>query len=127
MVQLPQSMNETLTIIGGGLAGSEAAWQAGQNGIRVKLYEMRPVNTTGAHQSDDLAELVCSNSFGSKLPDRAAGVLKNELRRLGSLLLECAELAAVPAGGACRQPRGDGGARTCRHAPLPARRRLRGS
>lgn len=100
MVQLPQSMNENLTIIGGGLAGSEAAWQACQNGIHVKLYEMRPGTTTGAHQSDDLAELVCSNSFGSKLHDRASGVLKNELRRLGSLLLECAELTAVPAGGA---------------------------
>lgn len=100
MVQLPLFMIETLTIIGGGLAGSEAAWQAGQYGIHVQLFEMRPVKTTGAHQSSDLAELVCSNSFGSNLPDRAAGVLKNELRRLQSMLLECAELSAVPAGGA---------------------------
>ncbi len=100
MVQLPYAMQKTLTIIGGGLAGSEAAWQAGQSGIHVQLYEMRPETTTGAHQSADLAELVCSNSFGSKLPDRAAGVLKNELRLLGSMLLECAELSAVPAGGA---------------------------
>jgi len=100
MVQLPRFMERILSIIGGGLAGSEAAWQAAQHGIRVRLYEMRPEIKTGAHQSADLAELVCSNSFGSNLPDRAAGVLKNELRRLGSLLLECAERSAVPAGGA---------------------------
>ncbi|NOY98732.1 MAG: methylenetetrahydrofolate--tRNA-(uracil(54)-C(5))-methyltransferase (FADH(2)-oxidizing) TrmFO [Chloroflexi bacterium] len=90
----------TLIVIGGGLAGSEAAWQAAQRGINVKLYEMRPKKPTGAHQSGDLAELVCSNSLGSNLPDRAAGLLKNELRRMGSMLLECAEGAAVPAGGA---------------------------
>jgi methylenetetrahydrofolate--tRNA-(uracil-5-)-methyltransferase len=89
-----------LTIIGGGLAGSEAAWQAAQQGIQVRLYEMRPTISTGAHQTADLAELVCSNSLGSNLPDRASGVLKNELRRLGSMLLECAESAALPAGGA---------------------------
>jgi methylenetetrahydrofolate--tRNA-(uracil-5-)-methyltransferase len=75
---------KTLTIIGGGLAGSEAAWQAAQRGINVKLYEMRPVLATGAHQTPNLAELVCSNSLGSNLPDRASGVLKAELRRLGS-------------------------------------------
>jgi len=100
MVQLLRFMEGNLSIIGGGLAGSEAAWQAAQHGIRVRLYEMRPEFKTGAHQSADLAELVCSNSFGSNLPDRAAGVLKNELRRLGSLLLECAEKSSVPAGGA---------------------------
>ncbi len=100
MVQLLRFMENIISIIGGGLAGSEAAWQAGQHGIRVRLYEMRPEMKTGAHQSADLAELVCSNSFGSNHPDRAAGVLKNELRRLGSLLLECAEKSAVPAGGA---------------------------
>ena len=91
---------KTLHIIGGGLAGSEAAWQAAQRGIQVRLYEMRPKTTTGAHQTDSLAELVCSNSLGSNLPDRAAGLLKNELRRLGSLLLACAEETAIPAGGA---------------------------
>lgn len=90
----------TLTIIGGGLAGSEAAWQAAQNGINVKLYEMRPLVATGAHQTPHLAELVCSNSLGSNLPDRASGVLKAELRRLGSLLLEIAEETALPAGAA---------------------------
>jgi methylenetetrahydrofolate--tRNA-(uracil-5-)-methyltransferase len=89
-----------LTIIGGGLAGSEAAWQVAQQGLSVQLYEMRPETPTGAHQTADLAELVCSNSLGSNLPDRASGLLKSELRRLGSLLLECAEATAVPAGGA---------------------------
>ena len=69
-----------ITIIGGGLAGSEAAWQAAQRGFKVRLYEMRPSTPTGAHLSGDLAELVCSNSLGSNLPDRASGVLKNELR-----------------------------------------------
>jgi len=91
---------QALIVIGGGLAGSEAAWQAAQRGLRVKLYEMRPVLTTGAHRTDSLAELVCSNSLGSNLPDRASGVLKAELRRLGSLLLEIAELTALPAGAA---------------------------
>jgi len=89
-----------LTIIGGGLAGSEAAWQAAQSGFKVQLYEMRPTNPTGAHLSGDLAELVCSNSLGSNLPDRASGVLKNELRHLNSMLLECAEATALPAGAA---------------------------
>ncbi len=89
-----------LIVIGGGLAGSEAAWQAAQRGIRVRLYEMRPQVETGAHVSGDLAELVCSNSLGSNLPDRASGVLKAELRRLGSLLLEIAEATALPAGSA---------------------------
>jgi len=100
MVQLPRFMEKNLTIIGGGLAGSEAAWQAAKTGIPVKLYEMRPEISTGAHQGADLAELICSNSLGSNLPDRAAGVLKNELRRLGSVLLECAEATALPAGAA---------------------------
>ncbi|MBN2387718.1 MAG: methylenetetrahydrofolate--tRNA-(uracil(54)-C(5))-methyltransferase (FADH(2)-oxidizing) TrmFO [Anaerolineales bacterium] len=89
-----------LTIVGGGLAGSEAAWQAARLGLRVRLVEMRPQTSTGAHQTSDLAELVCSNSLGSTLPDRASGVLKEELRRLGSLLLDCAEANAVPAGAA---------------------------
>src|SRR3990172_11963815 len=89
-----------ITVIGGGLAGSEAAWQVAQSGFKVQLYEMRPSHPTGAHLSGDLAELVCSNSLGSNLPDRASGVLKNELRRLHSMLLDCAEAAALPAGGA---------------------------
>jgi len=89
-----------ITIIGGGLAGSEAAWQAAERGVDVTLYEMRPHKTTPAHVSDRLAELVCSNSLGSDLPDRAAGVLKAELRILGSLVLACADETRVPAGGA---------------------------
>ncbi len=94
-------MNGTeLVVVGGGLAGAEAAWQAAERGIRVRLYEMRPRKTTPAHTTDRLAELVCSNSLGSDLPDRAPGLLKNELRRLGSLLMQCAARAAVPAGGA---------------------------
>src|SRR5688572_8725476 len=89
-----------LTVIGGGLAGSEAALQAAQRGLKVRLFEMRPTLQTGAHQTHDLAELVCSNSLGSNLPDRASGLLKNEMRMLGCLLLECAEAASLPAGGA---------------------------
>ena len=89
-----------LIIIGGGLAGSEAAWQAAERGIQVYLYEMRPFTATGAHLTPNLAELVCSNSLGSDLPDRASGVLKAELRRLGSKLLECADKTALPAGSA---------------------------
>lgn len=89
-----------LTVVGGGLAGSEAAWQAAFRGLRVRLYEMRPKLETGAHVTGDLAELVCSNSLGSDLPDRASGLLKNELRRMGSLLVRVAEETAVPAGGA---------------------------
>ena len=91
---------QELVIIGGGLAGSEAAWQAAQRGLHVRLYEMRPATMTGAHQTADLAELVCSNSLGSNLPDRASGVLKRDLRCLGSMLLECAQAAALPAGSA---------------------------
>lgn len=89
-----------LHVIGGGLAGTEAAWQAAEQGIETILYEMRPHRQTPAHQTGNLAELVCSNSLGSDLPDRASGLLKNELRRLNSLLLHCADQAAVPAGGA---------------------------
>lgn len=89
-----------INVIGGGLAGSEAAWQLAERGVSVKLYEMRPQRKTGAHVSDRLAELVCSNSLGSKLYDRATGLLQNELRMLRSHLMACAGEAAVPAGGA---------------------------
>ena len=89
-----------LIVIGGGLAGSEAAYQAAQRGLKVRLFEMRPTLQTGAHQTHNLAELVCSNSLGSNLADRASGLLKNETRMLGSMLLECAESASLPAGGA---------------------------
>lgn len=93
-------MSEELIVVGGGLAGTEAAWQAAESGIMTTLYEMRPRRSTPAHVTGNLAELVCSNSLGSDLPDRAPGLLKNELRRLNSLLIRCAEQAAVPAGGA---------------------------
>ena len=82
------------------MAGPEAAWQAAQRGIPVTLYEMRPAVKTPAHLTDFLAELVCSNSLGSNLLDRAPGLLKEEMRRLGSLVLWCADRCAVPAGGA---------------------------
>src|SRR5688572_16474232 len=93
-------MSKTVIVIGGGLAGSEAAWQLAERGFNVKLYEMRPVKNTGAHVTNKLSELVCSNSLGSRLPDRATGLLQSELRLLRSLLLDAAEKSAVPAGGA---------------------------
>ncbi len=89
-----------LKIIGGGLAGSEAACQAAERGIEVELYEMRPGRMTGAHKTGNLGELVCSNSLGSNLPNRASGLLKAELRKLGSLLIQCADASSLPAGGA---------------------------
>ena len=94
------SASNVLHVVGGGLAGSEAAWQAAERGLDVVLWEMRPERTTPAHVTSNLAELVCSNSLGSDLPDRASGLLKNELRRLESLILACADEARVPAGGA---------------------------
>lgn len=87
-------------VIGGGLAGSEAAWQLAERDYNVSLYEMRPLRMTGAHVSDQLGELVCSNSLGSRLLDRASGLLQAELKMAGSLLIKCAEEEAVPAGGA---------------------------
>ncbi|MBK8984586.1 MAG: methylenetetrahydrofolate--tRNA-(uracil(54)-C(5))-methyltransferase (FADH(2)-oxidizing) TrmFO [Chloroflexi bacterium] len=91
-------MRKELIVVGGGLAGTEAAWQAAEQGIQVRLFEMRPHTTTPAHVSDRLAELVCSNSLGSNLVHKAPGLLKAELRGLGSMVLECAEQTAVPAG-----------------------------
>ncbi|MCL4264525.1 MAG: methylenetetrahydrofolate--tRNA-(uracil(54)-C(5))-methyltransferase (FADH(2)-oxidizing) TrmFO [Anaerolineae bacterium] len=91
-------MHTALIVIGGGLAGAEAAWQAAELGVPVRLYEMRPRQNTPAHATAWLAELVCSNSLGSFLPDKAPGLLKAELRGLGSLILTCAQETAVPAG-----------------------------
>jgi methylenetetrahydrofolate--tRNA-(uracil-5-)-methyltransferase len=91
---------QKITIIGGGLAGCEAAWQAAEQGLEVTLFEMRPMVQTGAHVTADLAELVCSNSLGSLKPDRASGLLMEELRQMNSLLVRCAEESAVPAGAA---------------------------
>jgi len=90
----------TASVVGGGLAGCEAAWALAERGVRVTLHEMRPVVTTAAHQSDRLAELVCSNSFKSVELENAHGLLKSELRALGSLLLTCADEARVPGGSA---------------------------
>ncbi len=87
-------------VVGGGLAGCECACQLADRGVQVKLYEMRPENTSAAHHTDRLAELVCSNSLKSLREDSAAGMLKRELSRMGSVLLGCAKNAAVPAGGA---------------------------
>ncbi|MEO0052961.1 MAG: FAD-dependent oxidoreductase, partial [candidate division WOR-3 bacterium] len=87
-----------ITIIGAGLAGCEAALQCARRGVRVRLYEMRPVKMTPAHQTGDVAELVCSNSLKSEEPTNAHGLLKAELKILGSVLLECAERARVPGG-----------------------------
>ena len=87
-------------IIGGGLAGSEAAWQASRRGVPVTLYEMRPARPTAVHQTDRLAELVCSNSFRADQVENAVGLLKEEMRRLGSLVMRVADDTRVPAGGA---------------------------
>ena len=87
-------------VIGGGLAGSEAAWQAAARGVPVTLYEMRPVRPTAVHKTDQLAELVCSNSFRGDKLDNAVGLLKEEMRRLGSLVMRAADAARVPAGAA---------------------------
>src|SRR6187397_2018002 len=89
-----------ITIIGGGLAGSEAAWQAVCRGVAVTLYEMRPVRPTAVHKTDRLAELVCSNSFRGDKLDNAVGLLKEEMRILGSLVMRAAEASRVPAGAA---------------------------
>jgi methylenetetrahydrofolate--tRNA-(uracil-5-)-methyltransferase len=93
-------MTTRLTVVGGGLAGSEAAWQAAERGIDVVLYEMRPIRNTPAHTTAQLGELICSNSLGSNLPDRASGLLKAELRLLNSFIMRVADETAVPAGGA---------------------------
>jgi methylenetetrahydrofolate--tRNA-(uracil-5-)-methyltransferase len=96
-----------VTVVGGGLAGSEAAWQAAEIGCSVELWEMRPVKETPAHHTDQFAELVCSNSMGNRSLESASGLLKEELRRLGSMILRCADANAVPAGGALGVARED--------------------
>ena len=91
-------MKDYITIIGGGLAGCEAAYQIAKEGIKVKLYEMKPVKFTEAHSNENLAEIVCSNSFKSILHTNACGLLKEELRYMDSLLIKIADETQVPAG-----------------------------
>jgi methylenetetrahydrofolate--tRNA-(uracil-5-)-methyltransferase len=93
-------MDSPVTVIGGGLAGCEAAWQIARAGVRVRLYEMRPLRRTPAHTTDRLAEIVCSNSLKSDQPYNASWLLKEELRRLGSVLIRIADTVRVPAGAA---------------------------
>src|ERR671927_324762 len=102
----PSSMPD-VTILGAGLAGSEAAWQAAERGCSVELWEMRPVKQTPAHRTDSLAELVCSNSMGNLSLETASGLLKEELRRLESVIIHCADANMVPAGGALGLARED--------------------
>src|ERR671915_1667296 len=94
------SAGVNVTVVGGGLAGSEAAWALAERGFQVSLFEMRPGTRTAAHQTDRLAEIVCSNSFKSVDLTNAHGLLKAELRALGSVLLPCADQARVPGGAA---------------------------
>lgn len=109
-------MSEELHIVGGGLAGSEAAWQAAQAGVRVLLHEMRPVRGTDAHQTEALAELVCSNSFRSDdWQNNAVGLLHEEMRRAGSLIMHAADAHKLPAGGALAVDR-DGFSQGVTHA-----------
>ena len=91
---------QTVTVVGAGLAGSEAAWQLAERGIHVRLYEMKPEKMTPAHHSPNFAELVCSNSLRSDELTNAVGLLKEELRELGSLVMRCADAHRVAAGGA---------------------------
>ena len=97
---------EPIHVIGGGLAGTEATWQIAQAGVPVVLHEMRPERRSPAHHSEHLAELVCSNSFGAQSSDRAAGLLHEELRQLGSVVIGKADHHRVPAGGALAVDRG---------------------
>jgi methylenetetrahydrofolate--tRNA-(uracil-5-)-methyltransferase len=99
-------MAPRVTVVGGGLAGCEAAWQLARRGIAVDLFEMRPVRETPVHQTGDLAELVCSNSLRGNALDQAAGLLKEEMRRLGSLVVRVADEVRVPAGSALAVDRG---------------------
>lgn len=110
-----------VTVIGAGLAGSEAAWQIASSGVPVTLYEMRPVRKTPAHHTERFAELVCSNSFRANGLTNAVGVLKEEMRRLDSLIMKAADLHAVPAGGALavdREGFADEVTRTLKNHPL---------
>src|SRR6188768_4499976 len=97
---MTNAQSTAVVVIGGGLAGCEAAWQIAERGIKVRLYEMRPVRSTPAHKTNHLAEIVCSNSLKSDQPFNASWLLKEELRRMGSLLIRIADSVRVPAGSA---------------------------
>ena len=99
--------NNYINVIGAGLAGCEAAWLLSRLKVNVHLYEMKPVKRSPAHKSDNYGELVCSNSLKANNIDNATGLLKEELRRLGSLIIEAADKTAVPAGGALAVDRDD--------------------
>lgn len=96
-----------VNVIGAGLAGSEAAWRLASRGIKVRLYEMRPVRQTPAHHTDKFAELVCGNSLRANTLTNAVGVLKEEMRKLNSVIIHSADSSAVPAGGALAVDRHD--------------------
>lgn len=93
-------MERKVKVIGGGFAGCEAAYQLAKRGIAVELYEMKPLKFSPAHSGNGLCELVCSNSFKAQRIGSAAGMMKAEMKMMGSLCVECAEMTAVPAGGA---------------------------
>ena len=97
---VPAVTSERVQVVGGGLAGCEAAWQLARRGVPVRLFEMRPLRSSPAHSTDALAELVCSNSLRSDAPENAVGLLKEEMRRAGSLVLAAADANRVPAGSA---------------------------
>ncbi|MDB9540186.1 FADH(2)-oxidizing methylenetetrahydrofolate--tRNA-(uracil(54)-C(5))-methyltransferase TrmFO [Anabaenopsis arnoldii] len=117
---------QSIQVIGGGLAGTEAAWQIAQAGVPVILHEMRPKRFSPAHHTEDVAELVCSNSFGAMASDRATGLLHAELRQLNSIVISKADEHAVPAGGALAVDRGkfsqDLTATLCQHPLIEFRR-----
>src|SRR4051812_38442530 len=109
---MPADVPSSITVIGGGLSGCEAAWQIAELGEKVSLWEMRPGRSTAAHKTEFLAEVVCSNSLKSDLPFNASWLLKEELRRLGSLLMRIADSVRVPAGSALAVDREQFAART---------------
>ena len=92
--------DKKITVYGAGLAGSEAAWQAAERGVKVRLVEMKPIKFTPAHHAEGFAELVCSNSLRSDVTSNAVGLLKEELRRMNSLIMQAADATRVPAGSA---------------------------
>ena len=108
--------NKVVNVIGAGLAGSEAAWQLAKRDIPVRLFEMRPIKQTPAHHTSQFAELVCSNSLRANTLTNAVGVLKEEMRRLDSIIIQSADECAVPAGGALAVDRHEFAAKVTDHS-----------